>query len=137
MSKSKAGKCSQAAFLDKGPDLDSPDELSLAVSSQAHMNGNLKLVLKLPKSLQVNSRAPGSSATAEQSKKRRQPEEAGISQGLKQASSHKEHEGQEPPGGAARPPKKLKPAAGPRPPADIADGRPPGQAPVKKRLHIT
>lgn len=101
------------------------------------MNGKLKLVLKLPKSLQQDKGAP--SAGTQSLKKRKSSEEAGNSQNQRQASSQtglKREDGHSGGPGPAKKPKLVLHGPGSRPSKDAADGRPPDQPPVKQRLSI-
>ena len=102
------------------------------------MNGKLKLVLKLPKSLQPDKRAPGT-AGAKPLKKRKTFEEGGNSQIQRQASSQTGHNREDGQSGGPGPPKKPKlffHGPGSRPSAATTDDRPPDQAPIKQKLSI-
>ena len=101
------------------------------------MNGKFKLILKLPKSLQQDSR-PSDSGAAKAPKKRSHPGDEGNSNLAKHSSSQQQpHRGEEGSQGPAKKPKLV--VLGPggaRPFGDAADGRPPGPAPIKQRLSI-
>ncbi|BDA45471.1 probable Bromodomain-containing protein 9 at N-terminal half [Coccomyxa sp. Obi] len=99
------------------------------------MNGKLKVVLKLPKSLQQGT-SKTDSAAAQPVKKRKRPEEHSASQTVAQQSSQAEHKS-EGPQDRGHPPKKSKfvvklPSGG----QGAKDGRSQEQHPSKPRLTV-
>ncbi len=102
------------------------------------MNGKLKLVLKLPKSLQQDIRS-NDSASAQPVKKRKRPQDQGVTQTIPHHSSHAAHGSQEA-GAAVHPPKKsklvVKLGSAPSGAQASADGKAQGQPSIKPRFTI-
>ena len=101
------------------------------------MNGKFKLVLKLPKSFQQDSR-PSDSGAAKTPKKRSHPGNEGHSNVARHSSSQQQPLGSEEGSqGPLKKPKLVVPGpGGALPLGNAVDGRPPGPAPIKQRLSI-